>query len=116
MNWDRLLDNKNVDSQVLILNDIILNIFRNFVPNKYVTFDDKDPVWMNENIKSKIKAKNKLYQEYVKKGREEIYFCALEESVRNLNDLILQTKTSYYENLGRILTIQHSSLKRAGPY
>ena len=103
MNWDRLLDNKNVDSQVLTLNDIILNIFRNFVPNKYVTFDDKDPVWMNENIKSKIEAKNKLYQEYVKKGRQETDFCALEESVRNLNDLILQTKTSYYENLGRKL-------------
>ena len=103
VNWDRLLDNKNVDSQVLILNDIILNIFRNLVPNKYVTFDDKDPVWMNENIKSKIKAKNKLYQEYVKKGRQETDFCALEESVRNLNDLILQTKTSYYENLGRKL-------------
>ena len=60
-------------------------------------------MWMNENIKSKIKAKNKLYQEYVKKGRQETDFCALEESVRNLNDLILQTKTSYYENLGRKL-------------
>ena len=47
VNWDGLLDNKNVDSQVLILNDIILNVFRNFVPNKYVTFNDKDPVWMN---------------------------------------------------------------------
>ena len=35
VNWDRLLDNKNVDSQVFILNDIILNVFRNFVPNKY---------------------------------------------------------------------------------
>ena len=62
MNWDRLLDNKNIDSQVLISYDIILNVFRNFVPNKYVTCDDKDPVGMNENIKSKIKAKNKLYQ------------------------------------------------------
>ena len=103
VNWDRLLDNKNVDSQVLILNDIILNIFRNFVPKKYVTFDGKDPVWMNENIKSKIKTKNKLYQEYVKKGRQETDFCALEESVRNLNDLILQTKISYYENLGKKL-------------
>ena len=103
MNWDRLLDNKNVDSQVLILNGIISNIFKNLVPNKYVIFDDKDPVWMNENIKSKIKAKDKIYQEYVKKGRQETDFCALEESVRNLNDLILQTKTSYYENLGRKL-------------
>ena len=103
VNWDRLLDNENVDSQVPILNEIILNIFRHFVPNKYVFFDDKDPVWLNENIKSKIEAKNKLYREYVKKGRQETDFCALEECVRNLNDLILQTKTSYYENLGRKL-------------
>ena len=44
MNWDRLLDNEIVDSQVLILNEIILNILRNFLSNKYITFDDKDPV------------------------------------------------------------------------
>ena len=54
---------------------------------------------MNENIKSKIKAKNKLYQVYVKKGRQE----TLVDSVRNLNDLILQTKTSYYKNLRKKL-------------
>ena len=58
VNWERLLDNKNVDSQVLILNGIILNIFRNLIPNKYVTFDDKDRVWISENIKSKMKAKS----------------------------------------------------------
>ena len=44
MNWDRLLDNEIFDSQVLILNEIILNILRNFLSNKYITFDDKDPV------------------------------------------------------------------------
>ena len=112
VNWARLFDNKNVVSKVLILNDIILNIFRNLEPNKYVTFDGKDPVWMNENIKSKIEAKNKLYQEYVKKGRQETDFCDLEESVRNLNDLILQTKTSYYENLGRKFNDPILQLKR----
>ena len=58
---------------------------------------------MNENIKSKIKAKNKLYQAYVKKGRQETDFCALEESLHNLNYLMLQTKISYYENLGKKL-------------
>ena len=70
VNWDRVLDHKNVDSQVLILNDINLNIFRNLVPNKYVTSDEKDPMWINEKIKSKIKAKHKLYQEHVQKGRQ----------------------------------------------
>ena len=66
---------------------MILNIF-------------KDPVWMNENIKSRINVKYKLYQVYVKKDKQETDFSTLEESVRNLNDIILQTKTSYYENLG----------------
>ena len=56
---------------------------------------------MNENIKSKIKVKNKLYQAHMKTGRPETHFCALEELVRKLNDLTLQTKTSYYENLAK---------------
>ena len=38
----------------------MLNVFRNYVPNKYITVDDKGPVWMNETIKSKIQAKNTL--------------------------------------------------------
>ena len=95
MNQDKLLDNKNVDSQVLFPNDTILNIFRNCVPNKYVTCDDKDLAQINENIKSKIKAENMPYQVYIKKSKWETGFCALEESVRNLNDLVLQTKTPY---------------------
>ena len=98
VNWDEILDNKNLESQVLVLNNIILIYFGNFAANKYVTFDDKDPVWMNENIKSKINAKNQLYQEYVTKGRQ-----VLLKTVRNLNDLILQIKTFYYENLGKKL-------------
>ena len=40
--------------QVVALNKIILNIFRNYVPNKYITIDDKVPVW---KLKQKIKAK-----------------------------------------------------------
>ena len=69
VNWDKLLDNKKVDSQVFLLNDIILNIFRNFVPNKYVTCNDKDPVWMNENIKSKIKDKKQALSSICSEGQ-----------------------------------------------
>ena len=74
-----------------------LTIFINFAPNKYVTFDDKYLVWMNENIKSK----NKLSQVYIKKCRFDTYFGVLEESACNLNDLILQTKTSNYKIQGK---------------
>ena len=46
----------------MTLNETILNIFQNYLPNKYITIDDKDPVWMNVTIKSKMKAKNKFYR------------------------------------------------------
>ena len=55
VNWERLFDGKNINAQVMTLNGTILNVFRNYVPNKYITIDDKDSVWMNEIIKSKIK-------------------------------------------------------------
>ena len=31
-----------------------MNIFSNFIPNKLITIDDKDPSWMNDEIKNKI--------------------------------------------------------------
>ena len=43
-----------------------MNIFSNFIPNKYITFDDRDPPWMNDFVKTKIKFKNQLYNTYIK--------------------------------------------------
>ena len=36
------------------MNSIILNVFTNYVSNKVITVDDKDPPWMTDFIKSKI--------------------------------------------------------------
>ena len=44
VNWERLFDKKKLDSQVVTLNETILKVFRNYVPNKYITIDNKDPV------------------------------------------------------------------------
>ena len=43
-----------------------MNIFSNFIPNKYITFDDRDPPWMNDFVKTKTKFKNQLYNTYIK--------------------------------------------------
>ena len=44
VNWERLFDQKDINAQVTAFNETILNVFRNYVPNKYITIDDKDPV------------------------------------------------------------------------
>ena len=50
VNWGRLFDQLHINAQVATFNETILNVFRNYVPNKYINIDDKDPVWMNENL------------------------------------------------------------------
>ena len=37
----------NVHNQVEIRNQSTANVFSNLAPNKFVTFDDKEPPWVN---------------------------------------------------------------------
>ena len=78
-----------------------LNVFHNYVSNKYLTVDDKDPAWMNEPIKLNIKAKNNIYNKYIQNGRFEKDFLLLETLITELNKLINTTKALYYKNLSK---------------
>ena len=55
--WSYLFSGKNVHEQVGLFNKTLLNIFPNFIPNKIILCDDKDPPWMNDEIKKLIKRK-----------------------------------------------------------
>ena len=103
VNWERLFSGYNINEQVAAFNEVLLNIFRNYVPNKYITIDDKDPVWMNDIIKSKIKANNLLFKQYIQNSRFESDFRLFENVVNELNELISSTKALYYENLAKKL-------------
>ena len=35
-------------------------VFSNFIPNKYVTFENEDPSWINKFIKTKLSGKMKF--------------------------------------------------------
>ena len=78
VNWDTFFDSKDINSQVTALNETILNVFCNYVTNKYITIDDKDHVWMHKIIKSKIKTKNVLFKQYIQNGRLGSDFVFLE--------------------------------------
>ena len=60
VNWERLFDQNDINAQAAVFNETVLNVFRNYVPNKYITVGDKGPVWMNKTMKSKIQAKNSV--------------------------------------------------------
>ena len=59
-----MLYQKYVHQQVSVLNKTLVNIFPKFMSNKLIACDDRDPPWINEFIKNKIKWKNKIYKDY----------------------------------------------------
>ena len=60
---------------------------------------------MNKIIKLKIKAKNKLYKQYIKNRRFGSDFVFIECLVNEINDLISNAKNLYYDNLAKNETI-----------
>ena len=51
-----------------------------------MTVDDKDPAWIKENIKLKIKIKNILYKQYIQNRKFETDFMFLETFMTELNE------------------------------
>ena len=95
VNWEMMFNNKSVHKQVSIFNEILMNIFSNFTPNKLVTFDDRDPPWMNDFVKSKIKWKNQLYKIYTKNGYKYNDYLKLKEATVLVSQVIAKRKEDY---------------------
>ena len=63
-NWDMAFQNKDVNDKIKMLNETLLNIFNNFIPNKMSKFDYKKPVWMNKEITLLLKKRSKIIKKY----------------------------------------------------
>ena len=50
---------------VFLFNKTIKNIFSNFIPHETVTSDDRDPPWINNNMKQLIQEKSDTYRIYI---------------------------------------------------
>ena len=94
-----------------------MNIFSDFVKNKILTFDDRDPPpkplppppfpsppWMTEYIKSKIHWKNCIYNQYVNSSRNHADYDILQQAVSEFSELADNAKNNYYDELANKLS------------
>ena len=87
IDWQERFANKTVESQVSEMNDLLLNIYSNYIPNKTVLCDDKDPPWMTNGIRTAIEMKNNAYKEYIRSGMRNSYYVRLENLTTELSNL-----------------------------
>ena len=60
--WAMPFTNIDVNEKVNLFNKTIKNIIRNYIPHEAITCDDKDRLWINNDIKELIHDKNQAYK------------------------------------------------------
>ena len=110
-NWEKLLENKNVNEQLYLFNKTMLNMFHKFIPNKNIICNDKDPPWCNNQIKALIEKKNNLFKSYMNNGRLAVNRVRLQKAGTELINIIKSSKEIFYKNRAKKLNDPNTSNK-----
>ena len=78
-----------------------MNIFSSYIPNKFVTNDNKDPPWMTKRIKNKIFEKNCIWKSYISNGKTVIDYQKLHDIGNEISRIISKRKKEYYHQLSK---------------
>ena len=103
VNWHFCFYGMEPNEMVDKFYEILKSTFSENIPNKIIQFNDKDPPWITQEVKSAIKRKHRVYKKFVQRGRRVEDLGNVKE-VRNLaSKLIANAKENYYKKLGRKL-------------
>ena len=82
-----------------MFNKTIKNIMSNYIPHETFICDDRDPSWINKDIKQLNLGKNHAYKSYFGNDRSLKLFNQLWFLQAKLNPLIEESKNRYYTPL-----------------
>ena len=94
---------------VFLFNKTIKNIFSNFIPQ--VTSDERDPPWINSNIRQLIQEKNNTYRSYILNDKNLRIFHKVKYLQKQLRRLIGHNQEKRYIRISRKLMDPMTSLK-----
>ena len=105
--WVNSFFNLGTSEQVDLFNTTLLNIFRNFIPHKYITCRYKVPPWITNEIKTALRKKNRLYKKYIKNGRNIEDLNTLNNFSTIYTELVSSSKKTYFEKLANKIRDPH---------
>ena len=98
--WGENLGTLNPNRQVDILNQTILNIMSNFVPNEVKTVCPREPKWMNRHIKTLSRKRNKVFKRYKLNGYKIEDKNLVDRLRTEYQEAVVNAKENYLKNLG----------------
>ena len=101
---DTLSDIVCPNLQVKTLNETLLNIFSNFIPNKSITVMPRQAPWITQPIKNFIRKKKRAYKSFIRNGQPEDRLEAITNMIAHRSKLIEDAKEKYLTKIGRTLS------------
>ena len=84
---------------VYIFNQTIINILCDFVPHETVLHNDRDPPWMNNELKRLIHEKKNIFNCFRRNNNNKQLLDRLKDLQIQLNFLIEKSKGKYYSRI-----------------
>ena len=109
--WTRTVSNISIDKKVCYFTETLLNIIHNFVSHERIVCDNRDPPWMNGEIKNFINEKNLAYKSYCLFNRDVFLFEKFKFLQNQLNVSIENSKQTYNSKLASKLVNPATSSK-----
>ena len=111
IDWDFLFWGKSINKKVDMLNECLKNIFHNFVPNKVIKCDYRQPPWMTDSINNELKERAKLTKKYFKGGKKDSDLVQITALSNECIKTILKAKEKYISQLSQKLIDPSTELK-----
>ena len=110
--WQEVLSEIDCpNSKVRLLNDVLINLLSNFIPNKQITVRPWQAPWITQSIKNFIRKKNRAYRTFIKNGQPEDRREGINNMVSQVSKLIEDAKNNYFVKIGNKLSDPTTGVK-----
>ena len=105
--WENAFLHLDANEQVELFNMTLLNIFRNFIPNKMLKCNSKEAPWITKEIKTNLRKKTRLYKKFISNGYNTTDLNNLANQSRHCSELIDSSKKTHFRKLSSKLNDPH---------
>ena len=109
--WNKAFENLSVDEKADFLNKTLLNIFRNYIPNKKIKSNYRQPPWMTDIMKKSLKERCKLTKLFYKNGQRKVDHDKVLEKSEECTKQLVEAKKNNILKMTKKLANSNTSSK-----
>ena len=98
-----MLINVTINERVTFLSNTLINVFRNYIPNKKVKFKYGEAPCINKNIKSVLSKRSRLTKRHYVNGQVQSDYNLLQSHSKKCKEMILSAKNEYMLRMSKKL-------------